>query len=170
MKTIQSTLATMTLDQVERFRSSGHNWNTEYAPIVRQFLAGKPPLVDVNNRQYRVVVMPIDTSVHGSRRGAYLTFKTGVDLPVPAGYFMDFWDSNLRSFVSEEEYTEAPLQKRAEWNAQVQLDKYLPTQFYMNYARFWEVEQWTTWWNKRGINTSDEEGHWKKWLQKRGLK
>lgn len=103
------------------------------------------------------------------RKGRYLIYNRDFsDQPVPQGYWMDFWDKDLKEICgvrSEKGYLKLTVGERARRNCMVQVRKYIPEQYFYNYARHHYPEQYEDWWQAHGMSMGgwvNENAYWKK--------
>jgi hypothetical protein len=129
---------------------------------IKDFLGGEKPAATVTGNGYKVHIM--------QGEGRYIIEKDGVKLPAPGGKWMGFWDPDLKKYASEVQYDRASPEQQMQWDAQVQLDKYVDDQFYENYAGFWMIKQHDDWWWSGGAdlarsNQKAVEEYWKKQIK-----
>lgn len=116
-------------------------------------------LVSVENDEYRVEIQK------GSYR--YFIFNKKIpNKPVPTGIWMGFWDDDIEKItgLDMKTYDSLPEIEQAKADAKVQLEKYVPKQFWNQYAEFYYPEEY----KKHGRTGSwvERNKYWKKRLNK----
>lgn len=159
---LESKQKEMTLDELSKYKVDDRfssivteHFNDSFSSIKR-FLSGEKPLVSVSKDGYTINIMS-----HGRK----ILQKVGIKNPAPAGNWMGFWDPDLKPYVSKKDYEKATKEEKMKWDAQVQLDKYIPDQFYEDYARFWMIKDHEKWWFDEGgsrMSGKAENTYWKK--------
>ena len=140
---------------------------------VERYLNGEAKVIAFSKEgDYKIITTSIleEDSFNGMRKGRHLLFKKGFEhLPVPSGYWMDFWESDHKKYfgVTEYKYRQMNEEERATLENKLQLMLWTKEQYWYKFASFYFPVEYRKWEETGGFgkNTARKNAYWKKYIE-----